>query len=695
MVTKSEETQLNRLESQVDNGGGGAWEYLCLVRKLKVRRSDKVLKYGLSILNDSKKRSSLGSEEWTLYEEVAIAAMDCQSLDVAKKTVTYLSLASIGVFEVIRLNSYAFAGYCSWVDCVNVLRKKFPESKRVGVCSRVEKWSGVDLFLANDRGRLEALLLEAKGSWGEAEKAYSSLLEDNPCDQVVHKRRVALAKSQGNLSGAIEWLNKYLEIFMADHDAWRELAEIYVSLQMYKQAAFCYEELILSQPTVPLFHLAYADVLYTLGGLEKLQTARKYYSSTIDLTGGKNTRALFGICLCTSAIAQLSKGRAKEDKDSPDLQSLATAALEKEYKQRASGKLTESNKAFILSCLPNIDFIHFLFPTYFASFIGSIAQFYRARDSPSVLRLSWKSGCRVNHLDMLSCSFVSSQDAQKILSFLSSESFGFLPLKWEFGDGEEWKNKRISKGKKGGKKKAADPFSKKDWYVVKAPSGFTVKDIGRTLVTRTQGTKIASEGLKHRVFEVSLADLQNDEDHAFKKIRLRAEDVQGRNVLTNFWGMSFTTDKLRSLVRKWQTLIEAHVDVKTTDNYTLRMFCIAFTKRRPNQVKRTCYAQSSQIRQIRRKMREIMVNQASSCDLKDLVQKFIPEVIGKEIEKATTGIYPLQNVFIRKVKILKAPKFDLGKLMEVHGDYSQDIGVKVDRPADETMAEGDTEVVGA
>lgn len=59
-----------------------------------------------------------------------------------------------------------------------------------------------------------------------------------------------------------------------------------------------------------------------------------------------------------------------------------------------------------------------------------------------------------------------------------------------------------------------------------------------------------------------------------------------------------------------------------------------------------------------------MVNQASSCDLKELVQKFIPEMIGKEIEKATKSIFPLQNVFIRKVKILKAPKFDLGKLME-------------------------------
>jgi small subunit ribosomal protein S3Ae len=94
-------------------------------------------------------------------------------------------------------------------------------------------------------------------------------------------------------------------------------------------------------------------------------------------------------------------------------------------------------------------------------------------------------------------------------------------------------------------------------------------------------------------------------------------------------------------------------------------------------------------------MREIMVNQASTCDLKDLVAKFIPESIGKEIEKATSSIFPLQNVFIRKVKILKAPKFDLGKLMEVHGDYTkEDVGVKVDRPAEDVPME-ETEVVGA
>ncbi|XP_061376193.1 small ribosomal subunit protein eS1-like [Gastrolobium bilobum] len=125
-------------------------------------------------------------------------------------------------------------------------------------------------------------------------------------------------------------------------------------------------------------------------------------------------------------------------------------------------------------------------------------------------------------------------------------------------------------------------------------------------------------------------------------------------------------------------------------NFTLRMFCIGFTKRRSNQVKSDGNRQSHKIKQIRRKMREIMINHAASCDLKELVRKFFPEMIGKEIEKATSSIYPLQNVFIRKVKILKAPKFDLGKLMEVHGDLSKDVGTKVDRQADETMAEGTT-----
>jgi small subunit ribosomal protein S3Ae len=129
--------------------------------------------------------------------------------------------------------------------------------------------------------------------------------------------------------------------------------------------------------------------------------------------------------------------------------------------------------------------------------------------------------------------------------------------------------------------------------------------------------------LKGRVFEISLAELNGgDEAQAFRKIRLVAEDVQGTDVYTNFHGMDMTRDKLCSLIRKWQTLIEGSVDVRTTDGYVLRLFAIAFTKKQQNQAARsTSYAQTGQVRNIRKKMFEIMTEEASKCDLKELVQK--------------------------------------------------------------------------
>merc|ERR1712190_709990 len=146
-----------------------------------------------------------------------------------------------------------------------------------------------------------------------------------------------------------------------------------------------------------------------------------------------------------------------------------------------------------------------------------------------------------------------------------------------------------------------------------APWPFSIRNCGKTLVSRTQGTKIATEELKGRVLELNLADLNADEDQSYKKVKLCIDEVQGRNCLTDFHGLTLTRDKLCSLIRKWQTLIEAQVDAKTTDGCTVRMFAIAFTDKRPEQEKLNTYAQSAQIRKIRAKMVSIMSREATQC----------------------------------------------------------------------------------
>jgi small subunit ribosomal protein S3Ae len=236
------------------------------------------------------------------------------------------------------------------------------------------------------------------------------------------------------------------------------------------------------------------------------------------------------------------------------------------------------------------------------------------------------------------------------------------------------KNKRLTKSKKGSRKKAIDPFLKKEWYNLVAPSIFAEKNCGKTLIAKTQGTKVSSDGLKGRVIEVSLADLNKNEALAYRKIKLCIEDVQGFNCLTNFHGMDMTRDKLCSLIRKKQSIIEGSVDCRTTDGYIVRMFCIAFTKTQDNQIKSTCYAKSAQGRAIRAKMVARMSELGTKGDLKSLVKELISAPIGEQIAREASGIFPVKDCYIRKVKVLKKPKFDVTSLMEWHNADESPVG---------------------
>lgn len=230
-----------------------------------------------------------------------------------------------------------------------------------------------------------------------------------------------------------------------------------------------------------------------------------------------------------------------------------------------------------------------------------------------------------------------------------------------------------AKARKGLKKKrVADPFLKKDWYVVKVPT-FMAKDEANYRVGFTPANKgKARKALESRSFVINLGDLQNEEkknqhdDLNWKKFKFITEEVFVDKLLTQWHGMEITRDKRCSLIRKWHSMIEAFCDAKTTDGYVLRIKALAFTKRQSTQIKKNCYAKTSQMRQIRGRMREIIRNHISSTDLKGVVEKLTKSEIGNDIRKSCQLTFPLKVCLIEKVKVLRKPKKDVAKLMAMH-----------------------------
>lgn len=211
--------------------------------------------------------------------------------------------------------------------------------------------------------------------------------------------------------------------------------------------------------------------------------------------------------------------------------------------------------------------------------------------------------------------------------------------------------------KKGLKKKTVDTFAKKEWYTLKVPDTFTNTEVGKTLVSK-QSTKILlDKALIGRNFEVNQGDLnQNDEMNSLRKFKFVITEVTGNIARSEFNGMELVKDKKRGIVRKWHTLVKAHKSVVTKDGYKLRVFILGITRRKARQTSKTCYAKTSEVRKARKVIFEVINAELSKVDLSSVMKVLQGDKIGKDIEKKTISIVPLQNVFISKVKVVSRPK---------------------------------------
>ena len=236
-------------------------EELAEARRVNRRESPgAIVRLGLQQLGSPFLR---GPEQWSVREQVLVAALDAGEGEVAARLLAELEA-------------------------------QFPGSLRVA--------------------RLRGLVLEAAGKSKEAAAVYDEMIKSNPNGALGLKRKVCLLKSAGRLPEAIKSLSAFLEVFQSEEDAWKELAQLYVEAGDLAGACFCLEEVLLHRPHSYLAHMAYGEALMTLGGdLARLHDARKYLCSSLVKKPAEqgNCRALWGLAVTTRAM-QTAADRARD-----------------------------------------------------------------------------------------------------------------------------------------------------------------------------------------------------------------------------------------------------------------------------------------------------------------------------------------------------------------------------------------------
>ncbi|XP_010903968.1 ER membrane protein complex subunit 2 [Esox lucius] len=255
------------------------------------RNSEQIVDVAEELINEH--ASKLGDDIWIIYEQVMIAALDCSRDDLA------------------------------WT-CLQELKKQFPGSQRVK--------------------RLGGMRLEALEKYEEAGKQYDSILQEDPTNTAARKRKISILKAQGKNTDAIRELNEYLELFVGDQEAWHELSDLYINEHDYGKAAFCLEELMMTNPHNHLYCEQYAEVKYTQGGLENLELSRKYFAQALKLNN-RNMRALFGLYMSASHIAASPKVNAAVKKANVKYAAWAANQINRAY--QLAGRGTKENKCSV------------------------------------------------------------------------------------------------------------------------------------------------------------------------------------------------------------------------------------------------------------------------------------------------------------------------------------------------------------
>ncbi|OAX84323.1 hypothetical protein ACJ72_01321 [Emergomyces africanus] len=224
------------------------------------------------------------------------------------------------------------------------------------------------------KGVYEEALAQNQDALEDILTGYENVLQDNPVNVPILKRRIALLRSMSRLADAVSALVDFLDAFPTDGEAWCELADLYQVQGMSTQAIFCLEEALLIVPNAWNLHARLGEVEYVSSissdnqetTMKLLADSVRRFCRSIELCDDY-LRGYYGLKLSTSRLLdKLSAKVTTQSKSSDDnlptqetlskLQALSTRKLREIVQLRSADvKSWEKNQSELIAAQELLD----------------------------------------------------------------------------------------------------------------------------------------------------------------------------------------------------------------------------------------------------------------------------------------------------------------------------------------------------
>ena len=149
-----------------------------------------------------------------------------------------------------------------------------------------------------------------------------------------------------------------------------------------------------------------------------------------------------------------------------------------------------------------------------------------------------------------------------------------------------------------------------------------------------------------RVVETTLYDITGDFSHQSTKLYFLIVSVSGDRCETILKSHEYSTDYLRSLVRRGSTRIDGIFTANVLDKYLTRVYVVSFSHGR---------IQGSQEYAVRQVMGKIVSEKAAKLTYSQICHEMVLGKMGSDVYNEAKKVCPLRHVGVRKSKLLSMP----------------------------------------